>query len=77
MKDIMSIILDCIFTFAYIGLRMAAITSGIIGIGTQKVEIMTTAILLYLLSNTLEEEVEERLKRMDKNENDTTNTGSN
>ena len=69
MKDIISIIVDCIFTFMYIGLRMAAISSGIIGIATQKVEIMTTAILLYLLSNTLEEEVEERLKSENENDN--------
>jgi hypothetical protein len=61
MNDILSLILDIIIFMVFFLTRLGAVWYGIIGIATHQIEFIATGILIYLVSNTFEKILEERL----------------
>jgi hypothetical protein len=61
MNDILSLILDIIIFMVFFLTRLGAVWYGIIGIVTHQIEFIATGILIYLVSNTFEKILEERL----------------
>lgn len=61
MNDTLSLILDIIIFMIFFLTRLGAVWYGIIGTTTHQIEFIATGILIYLVSNTFEKILEERL----------------
>lgn len=61
MNDILSLIVDIVIFLIFFITRLGAVWYGIIGIATHQIEFIATSILIYLVSNTFEKILEERL----------------
>lgn len=61
MNDMLSLILDIVIFMIFFLTRLGAVWYGIIGIATHQIEFIATGILIYLVSNTFEKILEERV----------------
>jgi hypothetical protein len=70
MNDVLSAIWDFVIVIVFACVRAAAICYGFIGVAAQYTEFIATGILLYLLSNTCEKYMDERLEGVEDGNDD-------
>jgi hypothetical protein len=70
MNDVLSAFWDLVIVIVFACVRGAAICYGFVEVATQYTEFIATGILLYLLSNTCEKYMDERLEGVEDGKDD-------